>query len=96
MIGFNGKQAEWAAWETKFLAKANRRGFKKVLLGLDTVPKDSEEIDLSDDKGKKQQSLREANERLYEELLLSIDGNEKTAVRQRILRMVMRHWHGRD
>jgi len=29
---FNGKQAEWAVWETNFLAKANRRGFKKVLL----------------------------------------------------------------
>ena len=79
VISFNGKQAEWAVWETKFLAKANRRGFKKVLLGIDKVPKDSEEIDLSDDEGKKKQSLREANERLYEELLLSIDGNEKTA-----------------
>jgi len=74
VISFNGKQAEWAVWETKFLAKANRRGFKKVLLGIDEVPKD-----LSDDEGKKKQTLREANERLYEELLLSIDGNEKTA-----------------
>ena len=58
MISFNGKQAEWAVWETKFLAKANRRGFKKVLLGIDEVPKDSEEIDLSDDEEKKKQSLR--------------------------------------
>ena len=48
-------------------------------MGIDKVPKDSEEIDLSDDEGKKKQSLREANESLYEELLLSIDGNEKTA-----------------
>ena len=32
VISFNGKQAEWAIWETKFLAKANRRGFNKVLL----------------------------------------------------------------
>jgi len=39
--------------ETRFLAKANRRGFKKVLLGKGGVPKDSEEIDLSDDEGNK-------------------------------------------
>ena len=63
--------------EIKFLAKANRRGFKKVLLGIERVTNDSEEINLSDGEGKKKQSLREANERLYEELLLSIDVNEK-------------------
>ena len=58
VISFNGKKAKWAVWETMFLAKANRRGFKKVLLGIDEVPKDSEEIDLSDDEEKKKQSLR--------------------------------------
>jgi len=67
VISVNGKQAEWAVWKTKFLAKANRRGFKKVLLGIDKVPKDSEEIDPSNDEGEKKQSLREANERLYED-----------------------------
>ena len=51
VISFNGKQVEWAAWETKFPAKANRRGFKKVLLGIEEVPNASEEIDLSDDEG---------------------------------------------
>ena len=66
VISFNAKQSEWTFQETKFLAKANCRGFKKVLLGIDRVPKDSEEIDPSDDKGKKKQSLREANKRLYE------------------------------
>lgn len=48
-------------------------------MDIERVPKDSEEIDLSDGEGKKKQSLREANVRLYEELLVSIDGNEKTA-----------------
>ena len=79
VISLNGKQAEWAVWETKFLVKANRRRFNKVLSGIDEVPKDSEVIDLSDDEWNKKQSLREDYERLYEELLLSIDGNEKTA-----------------
>ena len=76
VISFGGKKSEWAVQETNFLAKANCRGFKKFLLGKERVPKDSEVIEPSD---KKKQSLREANERLYEELLLSIDGNEKTA-----------------
>jgi len=79
VINFIGKQTEWAVWETKFLAKADSGGFKKVLLGIEKVPKDSEEIDLNNDEVKKKQNLREANERLYEELLLSIDGNEKSA-----------------
>ena len=52
---------------------------QKGPIGIDEVPKNIKEIDLSDDERKKKQSLREANERLYEELLLSIDGNEKTA-----------------
>ena len=53
----------------------NRRVFKKVLLGKEIVPKDSEVIKPSD----KKKRLREVNKRLHEKLLLSIDGNEKTA-----------------
>jgi len=56
VINFDGKQTELAVWEAKFLAKANRRGFKKVVLGIEKVPKDSEEIDLRDDERKKKQN----------------------------------------
>ena len=37
-IAFSGKQEEWSVWEAKFLAKANRKGFKKVLLGKKIAP----------------------------------------------------------
>lgn len=78
VITFSGKSSEWSVWETKFLAKANRAGYKKILLGKDVPPSDDEVLDESDDDGKAKMALRKANERAFEELLLSIDGNSKT------------------
>ena len=78
VISFSGKQSDWAVWETKFLAKANRRGFKKVLLGKEIPPSESEILDASKDSDKEKVRMRKANENAYEELLLSIDGNQKT------------------
>src|SRR6056300_127745 len=79
VITFSGKQEEWSVWEAKFLAKANRKGFKKVLLGSEKVPKDDElNADVTSSERKEQERIREANEMAYEELLLSIEGTSKT------------------
>ena len=77
VITFSGKREEWSVWEAKFLAKANRKGFKKVLLGKEKAPADSVSVDESTAAGKELQKVREANETAYEELLLSIDGTSK-------------------
>ena len=63
----------------KFLAKANHRGYKTILLGKVTVPKDSDTINSSSAAGKEQLKIRKLNKVAYKELLLSIDGNKSTA-----------------
>ena len=49
---FSGKKVDWAVWSEKFLARARRKDYKKVLKGSVTVPKDSETIDTSTTTGK--------------------------------------------
>ena len=71
VIAFSGKEADWHFWSKKFLAKARRSGFRDILLGNSTVPKEDE--DVSADKTK--EKLREQNELGFEELLLSMDIN---------------------
>jgi len=75
VIVFSGKASEWPVWEAKFLAKASRKGYKKLLIGTEKAPPDSETLKESDvDKLR----LRRANEMAYEELLLSIDGTKSS------------------
>jgi len=45
VIAFDGKLSKWPIWEEKFMARACRRGYKEILLGTATVPKDSKKID---------------------------------------------------
>ena len=71
---FSGKKVDWAVWSEKFLARARRKDYKKVLKGSVTVPKDSETIDTSTTAGKEKKRLRELNELAYEDLILFIDG----------------------
>ena len=33
MIEFSGKKSDWKSWSGKFLARENRRGYKKLLVG---------------------------------------------------------------
>ena len=43
VIAFSGKQIDWTVWEEKFLAKANLKGYKKILLGNEIAPKDGDD-----------------------------------------------------
>ena len=75
VIVFNGKQQEWTVWEEKFLARANKKGYKKLLVNSDEIaPADGDIIDETTEEGKRLKRLREANEGAYEDLILSIDG----------------------
>jgi hypothetical protein len=50
---FSGKKIHFPVWEEKFLAKSRSKGYREVLLGHTTIPKESEIIDETSDQGKK-------------------------------------------
>ena len=74
VLVFNGKKADWPAWEEKFLAKATRKGIKTILVD-DTivVPKSNEVLDESVKSDLKKLATRQMNDLAYSELILSID-----------------------
>jgi len=88
VITFSGKKVEWPLWSEKFLARANRKGYKNVLVGTVTVPDDHEDISLETDKDKKKQKLelRRLNEEAYEDLVLAVDG--KTEVGRAVFSLI--------
>ena len=73
IIVFNGEPEEWSYWEEKFLAKASKKGFAKVLTGIIKAPKDSEVLDPNNAANKEKIDIREQNKLAFEELILSID-----------------------
>lgn len=74
VVLFSGKQEDWFVWEERFLAKAQRRGFKKLLLGKeDDIPKSSDELDITKPNEKKLVKIRNLNEYAYGELVMSMD-----------------------
>jgi len=73
VIAFNGKQEEWKFWEVKFLARVRRKGFREILLGTITIPKDSEKFDLNKANEKEKSEICNKNELAFEELVLLID-----------------------
>ena len=70
VIVFSGKQDDWKFWEVKFLARARRKGFRELLLGNKTIPKDSVKLDPNTPAEKAQIEIREENERTAREVLL--------------------------
>ena len=42
VIYFTGKSQGWHVWNKKLLARANRLGYKKLLLGDETIPTETE------------------------------------------------------
>ena len=75
VIPFSGKAVDWPVWSEKFLARARRKGYKKILLGTVSVPSDDEDLSqLTADEIKEKEKLRELNEDAYEDLILSING----------------------
>jgi hypothetical protein len=73
VIPFCGKADEWPIWSEMFLAKAKRCGFKDLLLGKLSIPKEDESFDKLSDIGKKKSRIIELNEIAFTELILSID-----------------------
>jgi hypothetical protein len=60
VIEFSGKRSDWKIWSRKFLARANRKGYKALLEGKEAIPKVSEYSALaasSDADDKKGQAL---------------------------------------
>jgi len=76
VIVFSGKQDDWKFWEVKFLACARCKGFRELLLGNMTIPKDSMKLDPNVPAEKKQIEIHEANELAFKELVLSIDTSQ--------------------
>ena len=73
VIPFYGKSDEWPTWSEKFLAKAQRYGFKDVLLGKVTIPKTDEVFNVESEERKKMMMTADLNELAYTELILSKD-----------------------
>ncbi len=83
VISFSGKKSDWRVWSRKFLARANRLGYKDLLEGKVEVPKESEydaaKITTSpNDDEKYLVECWKLNERAFEDILLSIDGQTKS------------------
>ena len=76
IIPFSGKSVDWPVWSEKFLARARRKGYKKILTGKVKIPSDSEDLSSERDATvkKEKEKLRDLNEEAYEDLILSISG----------------------
>ena len=76
MFLFNGETKDWPIFSEKYLARARKLGFKDILTGKEKVPNDTEAQGLSTTRTADKPKLdsRAANEKAYEDLLLSIDG----------------------
>ena len=65
IITFSGKKVEWPLWSEKFKARANRKGYKGILLGEDdcTVPEDDFDMGTVTDKEERERlnKLRRLN-----------------------------------
>ena len=63
VIPFSGKAVDWPVWSEKFLARARRKGYKKILLGKTAVPDEDEDLSTLTTKEKKEQEqIRDLNE----------------------------------
>ena len=74
VVLFSGDKRDWITWEEKYLARASRKGFKK-LLTQDTIviPKSTvDESALSDE----QKEMKALNEKAYSDLILSMDDSK--------------------
>ena len=71
VVLFTGDKRDWVTWEEKFLARAIKKGYKKVLIDSGIgIPKSTDaESTLSDE----QKKIRAWNENAYGDLILSMD-----------------------
>ena len=73
IIPFSGKEEDWRMWSRKFLARAKVQEYKEILTGTKKAPAAGTTIDESTDQGKTQKKLQIANEKAYNDLLLSCE-----------------------
>ena len=72
VIPFSGKTEDFNMWKMKFLSRAKNHGFKDVLTGTTTIPKESETLDENYPKDEPKIQARKMNEIAMEELLCSV------------------------
>ena len=69
VVSFSGKQGDWTTWEEKFLARANMKGYKEVLLMEPSAIPNK----LSDSTTVLNKSLNHKNNAAYSDLILSMN-----------------------
>jgi hypothetical protein len=67
---FDPDKSDWNVWSKQFLARANMKGYKNILLGKEAVPTDEDlaDPDLKDKALAEAQRLRKLNDLAYNEL----------------------------
>ena len=80
IIEFSGKKDDWKVWSVKWLARANRRGYKKLVNGPVPIPSESQYqsavlVSEPSTTEKKRVELYEASIEAFEDLILSINGS---------------------
>ena len=78
VISFDGKATTWPSWKEKFLARAKKKRYKKILQKKVEVIKETETIPDSDPDKKVKLANRELNENAYVDLILSINASNAT------------------
>ena len=68
----------WPSWKEKFLTRAKKEGYKKILQKKVKVTEETEAIPDSDPDKKEKLANRELNENAYADLILSIDATKAT------------------
>jgi len=72
IISYNRSASSWPNWESRFLARAQRKGFAGILKGTTQAPPMSMVIDEKNTTGKEEMKNCNSNNYAYKELLLSI------------------------
>ncbi len=73
LLVFYGKTSDWEGWSKKFLARGKRLGYKKLLLGRDKIPTETEYQQALTSNEKDYMKHLESNEQAYEKIILSIN-----------------------
>ena len=80
VLNFSGRTTDWEGWSEKFLARSKRRGYKRLLIGKDTVPMAKEyenAVTKNDKSGDNVIKLNNSNKEAFEDIILSIDHTSK-------------------
>ena len=80
VLNFSGRTTDLEGCSEKFLARSKRRGYKRLLIGKDTVPTAEEyenAVAKNDRSGDNIIKLNDANEEAFEDIILSIDHTSK-------------------